>query len=194
MRFKVLFALYFFAVLTGCRLTPEKDWMHDSKYWLKDGDAIIYKGNSVNTVAWIDKKIKENTTIEFKWKVESEDNNFELIIILFGNGALKGDFWADGIVLNYLSKGTNNLSWIRLNGIYDKVVFVNGEDNVPYFNANKEHTSKITYDEGVLSYYIDDTVIQNRVLVRLDNTTGYFGVANYWENKDLFTISDVRIH
>ena len=123
----------------------QKNWIYDTRYWASEVNGIQYDGQVTDAVAWIDKKIENNTTITFDWISDSgDDHKFELLCILYGNGALKGNFWKDGIVLNYTVMNDSLIvSWIRLNGIYADVVTVNEERYLAFLHRMKNTNVKL---------------------------------------------------
>jgi len=194
MKIKILITLIL--LINSCKPDIRKDWIYDSECWTVDGDAIYYLESAADTSAWIEEELEDELTIEFTWEIFPYNNNdFELVVIIFGNKELEDDFWSDGIVISYLTRDNSNFSWIRIRGIYGatNAMFISTTENLSYFNPYEEHRCKIIYEESLLSFYIDDEVIQNNVLVDLEDKTGYFGIANYWENTDGFSISNVRI-
>ncbi|MCP4163894.1 MAG: hypothetical protein GY760_27855 [Deltaproteobacteria bacterium] len=195
---KVLLLLIIIATFFSCDININgyiTNWFYNENHWKVDENKITYIGDETDSVAWINKEIPKNVEITFKWKAEQNDTDRnELIVILKGNKGLIGDFWTDGVNINYISSPEGNISEIRINGVYEGCEWPNYEDNLPLFDNKIEHECKIIYDNNILTFSIDNYIIHKGVIVKLDNENNFFGVANCWESSYKNEFYDVVIN
>ena len=195
----VFLFLLFMIVLFSCDLAVTNDdpvmvddpvyettWFYNTDFWTVEGNKLTSKGIGTNdSVAWIDRRLEGSFEITFIWKrIDFDVDSNEVIFILLGNKGLIGDFWSDGININIDIDENSTPVWctseVRLNGIYDNVEWLNTKYDLPVFENNTEYICKIVFDHKILSFYIDDLEVHKGVITDLDNSGGYFGVANYW--------------
>lgn len=169
-------------------------WIYDKKLWLPKNKVLKYSGVEKDSVAWIDKTLKKNVEISFKWEGDFKGKSQpELLLILYGNGKLDETFWNDGFSLNYTIENNQPRSDIRTNGIYDGVKYVATNYHIKKINTNIKHDCLIKIKNNRLSFTINNELIHSNVFINMDKMNGFLGFANYWGSSASFEVTDIVI-
>jgi hypothetical protein len=184
-------------------VTKKGGWRFLDDTWSWSDGTLRYKGGTNNTVAWYDQKLSGDLSVELRFKGTPKRDNerYQMVFIVFGNGQLYGDtIWKDGAVVVYKidtpteSDPDGRESVVKHGGMSQAEYLDGGTDpSPPAFAVAETHTVSLTVRDDSLSVSINGTPLHRNLPMPSGDTTGYFGVANYFNYDNDFELSDVSI-
>ena len=184
-------------------ITEKGGWRFLDDTWSWGDGTLRYEGGTNNTVAWYDRKLSGDLSVELRFRgIPKRDNErYQMVFVVFGNGRLYGDtIWKDGALVVYKIDTPTDLdpdgreSVVKHGGMSEGDYLDGGTaPSPPAFAIAETHTVSLSVRNDSLSVSINGTTLHRNLPMPPGDTAGYFGVANYYTYYNDFEVSEVSV-